>query len=340
MDIVLSVIIPVYKVEDYLCRCIDSILQQDYEPMEIILVDDGSPDRCPQICDEYARKNSRIKVIHKPNGGASSARNAGIKAAVGRYLLFVDSDDQWNRGLLEHLISKIEANEDVPMTFFSGLGLYSDGRILKRLDGTFPFDDYRIMNRDDYYSMIISHGNLHEGACTVVMLTDYLIKYDLYFKEGITGEDTEWMFRCLRCADRVAVYNVPLYIYTLGRPGSITHSVSSKNINDVICTIKSSFDYYELHKDERTKQYELAHCAYLWATCLGMFYSIPKEDRKRVKQELKALRHNLVLKSHPKTQIIELMYAFFGFSFTAKILHAYIYLHEHNIVNRKKKYNG
>lgn len=89
----ISVIIPVYKVEKYLCRCVDSVLEQTYTNMEIILVDDGSPDNCPVMCDEYARQDSRVKVIHQENAGLSGARNAGIDMAQGQWLAFMDSDD-------------------------------------------------------------------------------------------------------------------------------------------------------------------------------------------------------------------------------------------------------
>ena len=89
----ISVIVPVYNVQRYLRRCVDSILSQTFSNLEVILVDDGSPDRCGAICDEYAAADPRVKVIHKPNGGLSSARNAGIEAAAGEYLAFVDSDD-------------------------------------------------------------------------------------------------------------------------------------------------------------------------------------------------------------------------------------------------------
>jgi glycosyltransferase len=92
MDLI-SVIVPIYKVESYLHRCVDSILEQTYQYLEIILVDDGSPDNCPTICDEYSKKDERVRVIHKKNGGLSDARNAGMLAATGEYLMFVDSDD-------------------------------------------------------------------------------------------------------------------------------------------------------------------------------------------------------------------------------------------------------
>ena len=88
-----SVIVPVYKVEKYLDRCIKSIREQTYTELEIILVDDGSPDSCGRMCDEYAAKDDRIKVIHKKNGGLSDARNAGIEASAGKWIVFVDSDD-------------------------------------------------------------------------------------------------------------------------------------------------------------------------------------------------------------------------------------------------------
>lgn len=98
-----SVVVPIYKVENYICRCIDSIVGQTYRNLEIILVDDGSPDNCPVICDEYAKKDARIKVIHKMNGGLSDARNIGMRAASGDYLMFVDSDDWIEKKAVEIL---------------------------------------------------------------------------------------------------------------------------------------------------------------------------------------------------------------------------------------------
>lgn len=107
----ISVIVPVYKVEKYLRRSIESVLNQTYTDLEIVLVDDGSPDQCGMICDEYAQKDSRIRVIHKENGGLSSARNAGIKIAKGEYITFLDSDDYIENDAYETLIN-VAANTD------------------------------------------------------------------------------------------------------------------------------------------------------------------------------------------------------------------------------------
>ena len=108
MQDLISVIVPVYKVEKYLKRCVDSILAQTYTCLEVILVDDGSPDGCPAICDEYAREDRRVRVIHKENGGLSDARNAGIDAAKGKFLGFVDSDDYVHPRFYELLLQALK----------------------------------------------------------------------------------------------------------------------------------------------------------------------------------------------------------------------------------------
>ena len=107
-----SIIVPIYKVEQYLRRCLNSIVIQTYTNLEIILVDDGSPDNCPQICDEYAAKDKRIVVIHKENGGLSDARNVGLEKCIGQFIYFCDSDDEISPKCIEQLIEKYEQNTD------------------------------------------------------------------------------------------------------------------------------------------------------------------------------------------------------------------------------------
>lgn len=119
MNEMISIIIPVYKAEAYLNACVESVLCQTYQNFEIILVDDGSPDNCPQMCDDFVARDARIRVIHKANGGISSARNAGINAAKGEYLAFLDSDDLWSPLFLDRLYEAIqEANADVSVCLF------------------------------------------------------------------------------------------------------------------------------------------------------------------------------------------------------------------------------
>ena len=122
----ISVIVPIYKVEKYLGKCIESIIRQSYSNLEIILVDDGSPDRCGAICDEYARKDSRIKVIHQDNMGLSVARNTGLNIATGEYITFVDSDDWIALNFIKLLLkSMLKSNAQIAVT--SLLNVYEDG---------------------------------------------------------------------------------------------------------------------------------------------------------------------------------------------------------------------
>ena len=113
----ISVIIPVYKVEQYLDKCVESVVNQTYKNLEIILVDDGSPDNCPKMCDEWSTKDNRIKVIHKENGGASSARNKGLDECSGDYVYFCDSDDFIESSCIEKLVDKIQENDVVIMAY-------------------------------------------------------------------------------------------------------------------------------------------------------------------------------------------------------------------------------
>ena len=115
----ISVIIPVYKVEKYLNRCVESVINQTYKNIEIILVDDGSPDNCPKICDEWAKKDKRIKVIHKENGGVSSARNEGLKIASGEFVQFVDSDDYIQTTFCENLVKATMSDVDLVISGFT-----------------------------------------------------------------------------------------------------------------------------------------------------------------------------------------------------------------------------
>ena len=136
----ISVIIPIYKVEPYLRQCLDSVVNQTYKNLEIILIDDGSPDNCGKICDEYAKRDKRIIVIHKENGGLSAARNDGIKRATGEWIAFVDSDDWCNEDYYENLIGQLDVFCDVDILCASGRRIeFEDGRSIKREAYAQPF---------------------------------------------------------------------------------------------------------------------------------------------------------------------------------------------------------
>jgi len=335
----LSVVIPVYKVENYLERCVKSVLNQDYKDLEVILVDDGSPDHCPQICDELASQDSRITVIHKKNGGLSSARNEGIKVANGENVVFLDSDDQWSQNKLSPIMEQVLTNK-AKITYFSSMSLYEDAGYYVRDERVFHGLGAGVFSPLQIYPTLIKCGDLHEHACTKIIKADFLRENNLFFKEGILGEDTEWFFRVLRKDVTISIINICLYIYTEGRIGSIVNSASTRSVRDTLSTIRSSIYYYKQNPSAPTKVYELAHCSYLWSIALGHYNYVGEVDKKDVKKEIIEIGNQLDLTAHPKSKKAGILYKLLGFNVTAYVLSIYIKLHKKNIVNKKIKVNG
>ena len=151
-----SIIIPVYNVERYLNKCIESVVKQTYKNFEIILVDDGSPDSCPRICDEWAKKDDRIVVIHKGNGGLSSARNAGIKRAKGQYIGFIDSDDYWTESNFLEKIKDIVTENSVDVILFEYKEVDESGSTIKtpqfKCQQSIKADLQKVVDDDCLYS--------------------------------------------------------------------------------------------------------------------------------------------------------------------------------------------
>ena len=219
----LSIIVPIYKVEPYLRKCVDSLLDQDLpkEDYEIILVDDGSPDQCGAICDEYASKYGNIRVIHRENGGLSAARNSGIEVAQGKYIQFVDSDDYLEPNVLKTLIEKMEA-DNLDILRFNYQNVNENYEVFEPNKVSKPFVDYR----DEVCDGLTFLNERLGFACYAVQFMlkrDLLSERELFFKEGIHFEDTEWTPRVLLQARRVTSVSLMVYDYYV-RVGSITKS--------------------------------------------------------------------------------------------------------------------
>ncbi len=210
-----SVIVPCYKVEKYLRNCIDSVLNQTYGNLELILVDDGSPDKCGEICDEYAARDARIKVIHKVNGGLSSARNAGMRVMTGDYVTFLDSDDFLSLDALQTFVSLASAHDaDIVQAGF-----------VRGSDTVFPawnvkeevrlFDNHSIFT--SFAAKIIVWGKLYKTE----------VLEGITMPEGIINEDDWTTWKIYYRAKKIAVTNKPLYYYTVN-PNSIMGQAKKK----------------------------------------------------------------------------------------------------------------
>ena len=207
-DALVSVIVPVYKVEKYLDKCVGSIVAQSYKNLEIILVDDGSPDNCPTMCDLWAQKDGRIKVIHKPNGGLSSARNAGLDISCGRFVMFVDSDDWIDESTVQSLLT-ISEDADIIMCGFSVE--YEDGTTFQENSGNKRLEGFDILGE-----FILD--NIRPEACGKLYRLNLFS--DTRFDETIKyAEDLDMNYRLMKKASKSTDEGFYHYIR---RAGSIT----------------------------------------------------------------------------------------------------------------------
>lgn len=206
-----SVIVPIYKVEKFLSRCVESIMNQTFSDFELILVDDGSPDRCGEICDQYAREDSRVKVIHKENGGLSDARNAGLAIAQGDYLSFIDSDDWVEQEFLEKLIKCLqEADADICECEVN--------RTSGESWGESTASQHIVFDTISALEQLIQDEQLHQHVWNKLYRRSVI--EDISFAKGKTNEDEFWTYQVFGRANKVVKISDVLYNY-YQRPGSI-----------------------------------------------------------------------------------------------------------------------
>lgn len=227
LDRLMSVIISVYKVEDYLDKCVNSIVNQTYKNLEIILVDDGSPDNCPAMCDEWAKKDKRIKVIHKQNGGLSSARNAGLDICTGDYIMFVDSDDYCALNICEVLLNQLEKNDaDFSMCMAQKFDEDHQVEVIQNQQSEVSVYSGMDVIEQVYYTNIpyimTAWGKLYKKE----------LFNNLRYPVGKLHEDEFIIANLLHITKRFVYVTDYLYFY-LQRSTSIMGNISEKNIRDL-----------------------------------------------------------------------------------------------------------
>lgn len=215
----LSIIIPVYNTKQYLRECVDSAIDQDVDDVEIILVDDGSTDGSEEICDDYADKNSSVKVVHKPNKGLGSARNAGIRVAEGKYIYLLDSDDYIQPNSLGKVIGSCEEN-DLDICFFSASILVEDNEkhrnIYERKKG--PFDT--VFTGAELVRKQMDNNEYVTSVCLRVMRREFLLQNGFEFCEEHIHEDEDYAFMSALLAEKAMQIRDDLYVRRF-RAGSI-----------------------------------------------------------------------------------------------------------------------
>lgn len=278
----ISIVVPVYKVEKYLSRCMQSLLNQTMSDIEIILVDDGSPDNCPALCDAFASQDMRVKVIHKKNGGLSSARNAGMEAASGIYIGFVDSDDDVEPDMYEKMLQKAEQYK-VDFVMADYLRFETEGTYyLKTLDIDSGYYDREKIRRNIFPNLImrecVDYGPLL-SVCHCLYRFDFLKENGLQFDEQVRWSEDNIFSAVMgyRCNNFYYMKGEALYHY-YHNPGTITTSYRS-GAWQTYCTMNDHLHvFFDGVQDYDFSRQLKLHMIYYACNCIGMAINLQREE--------------------------------------------------------------
>ncbi len=291
----LSVVVPVYNVKDYLQRCIDSILKQEYQDYEIILVDDGSTDGSGLLCDDIAVNNKRVKVIHKENGGLSSARNAGIAQVKGKYIMLLDSDDWIEEGCLKSLSRLFSKGYDLIMG--RAWSIDDKGNKKSKLEYRIPTGEYTASS----YVKELTGEDVSFCSPFYIYRTDYVINNSLSFHEGILHEDEMWMPVALLRAETIYVSDIYFYYHFI-RNGSIMHSRNyERSAESTITVVEGLIEEYK-HYNKSDIKYLRDRLAMLYMRALPQLKD-PRDAISRVGRTM-PLHYAVSLRQKAKAVVI------------------------------------
>lgn len=299
----ISVIIPVYNVEKFLDKCVSSIINQPYKNLEIILVDDGSPDNCPAICDSWADKDDRIIVIHQPNGGVSSARNAGIDRATGDYISFIDSDDYINDNFSK--VCEILNNINSKLVIIP----------LEPID----CDKEVVLNDQSFYHTIKDNSISISSPWSKFIKRELLL--DNKFLEGVTvAEDKELVVRLLTKCEKFNIINLPFYTYYVNNE-SVTNSRGFKLTLKMFDSIQKIMDNINLYDVTETTKQNIKEVFSSHIYCIFRYYNYcSKVEKKQIKQLIRNNMHLFDSTQETGKKIVYRCMKIFGISFAIGIL--------------------
>jgi glycosyltransferase involved in cell wall biosynthesis len=289
-----SVIIPVYKVEEFIHECIDSVINQTYENLEIILVDDSSPDKCPQICDDYAKKDSRIKVIHKTHSGISNTRNAGLKISKGEYVYFLDSDDFIDKDAIESLLYQAQYYS-ADFVFFNlkrirntkKLGHLSNNFTRKELYSN-PLKGIEMLDK------LLIYNEYNAAVSMIFIRKRLLIKNKISFYPGIIHEDELFTFKLFFYSNTVVYLPEPLYNRRLRENSIMTSPIGKHNVISMFIVVDEMINSYLFEaKSDNDKKVIRIHINKILISLKSRYYQLPIKDRLILYNKVKELQSKL-----------------------------------------------
>lgn len=316
-----SIIVPVYKVENYIDECINSVLDQTFKDFELILVDDGSPDNCPKICDEYEKKYESVRVLHKENGGLSSARNTGLDNSFGQYIAFVDSDDYWNDKTFLSDVSEIIKNNNPDMILY-GYSEYKNQVFHPILN----FDDFDVSKQYTLYD-VIKNDWVKSSACIKIVKSDLIFDNNIRFRYGVTSEDIEWTTKLLSCCESFCVCPKNVYVYRQ-QDCSITHTINKKALVDLYNNIIYSIEAIQ-NTPIQKKDVILNYIAYQYITLLNLYVLFCEGD-KEIYGYIDSTKYLSKYNLNKKVKLIDVFTKIFGLNIMLFILKIFLKVRKSN----------
>lgn len=309
-----SIIIPIFNVEKYLSETIQSVLNQSMRNIEVILVDDGSLDKSGDICESFARIDNRVKVIHKSNGGVSSARNIGIKEAQGDYILFVDGDDMLDEDALVNIDTKLKSSLVKYDIIFANYKELKNGLVINR-DNRFNYDENRLEQSNQDEILYYLFGILNEFSNAVwahAYRADFVKQNDLFFDESLTiNEDGDWCFKAFLKAKNVTAINSSTYLYRIDNVTSAINSkLSLKKYLSSYTVYTKWFNYFLYEYTGREgKDTMIQYIAARYTNLSTCIYSLKDEEKKKA---IELFSNNVTIIKYSKILKHRLLYPIYN----------------------------
>lgn len=305
----MSIIVPVYNVEKWLSQCIESIINQSYKNLEIILINDGSTDSSEEICNYYQQKDQRIRILNQQNEGPSKGRNNGIKHSIGEYIMFMDSDDFLSdQTIVSKFVEILETSQsDFIYTTYCRFNDGDSSQITEILPLNIEDDFVKSHNGIEILSQLIRSNSYHHAPYLKVCRRDFLINNQLYFTEGLYHEDAEWTAKVFYYAKKVSVYKQPYYMRRM-RENSIMTSEDVKfivrKLKDRMKIAQDLVEFFDKIEEQEAKEIIMNDFIRMyWGDLISLINlkSIDKEEKLKI---IKSTFNILGLSSNQKYQVM------------------------------------
>lgn len=325
-NVLLSIIIPVYNLEKYIVHCLDSLVVQIEDNVEIIIIDDGSKDKSGDICKEYSSKYHYIKYFYQENAGVSAARNYGISKSVGKYIQFVDGDDFVLLNSIPEILQKIKLDKfDVIVGDFVKVyddevnvnSLIKNNNIIEEIENdVYPKNMIKVLTNNMYRT----------STCFNIFKSDIIFDNNIKFNDKVKyTEDLDFCFSAFFKCKHIGVLEHKFYAYRQARTESATSICSKKRVVDNLNFIKKWYNYYQNSElDEEVKDYLINFLSYEYTIVFGLLFMLCEEDFKNMYELVYEYKWLLKYKRNKKVKLVSLVNNIVGFNNTGKLLAVFI----------------